>query len=218
MRGRQIFNDISAVMLLASALTLSSATAYGKSIDESDDAKIAQRIESDQLARLKGWKKIVFVCDPLEGEKRSSVQKQAKKICEKTVANVKAMVDIAGLDVRVVDDWYGLGLSSGLTGGLQLQVELIFSDCDASFCAVATQLSAEFDYRELVDKRASTAFESDSSGVHPIRTPRSASVQLWSSGVMMVTGSDTDDFTTTAVSGLDSLLKKFFSAYAKANR
>lgn len=195
-----------------------SGPVFAQTVDDAREKEIRDQVERDQLARLAGWKKIVFICDPLEGEKRPSVKKQSRKICERTVTNVKAMADIAGLEVSVVDDWYGLGLVAGMTGALQLEAELTFSNCDASFCSLAARISAEFDYREVVDKSSKRGFERDSLAVHPIRTPRTATVELWSSGVMLVTGGDNEEFTTGAVSGLDSLLKQFFSIYAKANR
>jgi hypothetical protein len=35
---------------------------------------------------------------------------------------------------------------------------------------------------------------------------------------MMTSGSDNNEFTTFAVSGVDGLLKSFFGAYSRANR
>jgi hypothetical protein len=205
-------------VLLIWLFIFGSGPIFAQTVDGAREKEIRDQVERDQLARLAGWKTIVFICDPLGEEKRTGVKRQSRNICEKTVANIKAMADIAGVDVKVVDDWYGMGMITALTGALQLEAELTFSDCDVSSCALAARISAEFDYEGLVDAGDKRLFERNSSAIHPIRAPRTATVEFWSSGVMMVTGSDTEDFTTAAVSGLDSLLKQFFSAYAKANR
>ncbi|MBM3338448.1 MAG: hypothetical protein FJY62_00445 [Betaproteobacteria bacterium] len=186
--------------------------------DQPTDASIREKIEDDQIARLAGWKKLVFICDPLEGEKRLRVKRQAKAVCDKTASNVRAIAEIASVDVDIVDDWYSVGYSSAVTGAVTLAVRLSFIDCDSTLCVMASEVSAEIDYSAVVDTGGKRAFEKDSSLIHPIRSPRPATVVLWSSGIMLISGTEGDEFTTFAVSGIDSLLKRFFSVYMKANR
>jgi hypothetical protein len=191
---------------------------YAQRTESSLEDRVRLEIAAKEAERLRGWEKIVFICDPLEEETRPAVKRQRKKICDQTTDNVRALADLSAVDVKVVDSWYAAGFSRALSGALTLNLRMIFSDCDTSFCAMATELVAEFDYEDFVDGSEKRSFESHTTLKHPVRIPRSATVEIWRSGLMMTSGSDSNEFTTFAVSGIDSLLKRFLSAYSRANR
>lgn len=191
---------------------------YAQATDSSLKDRVRLKIAEKEAERLRGWNKIVFVCDPLEEETRPTVKVQRKKICDQTAVNVRALAELSAIDVKVVDSWYAVGFSTALTGALNLKLRMIFSDCDTAFCAMAAELQAEFDYEDFVDGSKKQNFEDYSTLTHPIRVPRSATVEIWRSGLMMTSGSDDNEFTTFAVSGIDGLLKSFLGAYSRANR
>jgi len=203
-----------ALIVSCIAPKLSYAQPAGVSLED----RVRLEIAAKESERLRGWKKLVFICDPLEEETRSTQKQQRKKICDQTADNVRALAELSTVDIKVVDSWYEVGYSTGVTGALELKVKMIFSDCDATFCAMASELQAEFDYEDFVDGSKKRSFENTTTMKHPIRTPRSATVEIWRSGLMMTSGSDNNEFTTFAVSGIDTLLKRFLSAYSRANK
>jgi len=207
------------VVLLASVFAVWQLEAvYAAQTPTSLEDRVRLEIAAKEAERLRGWGKIVFICDPLEEERRPAVKRQRKKICDQTADNVRALAELSAIDIKVVDSWYAVGYSKALTGALELKLKMIFSECDKSFCAMATELVAEFDYEDFVDGSEKRSFESHTTSKHPVRIPRSATVEIWRSGLMMTSGGDNNEFSTFAVSGVDNLLKRFLSAYSRANR
>jgi hypothetical protein len=205
------------ILVLLVSCTAPNVT-YGQSAGSSLEDRVRLEIATKEAARLRGWRNIVFICDPLEEEKRPTVKRQRKSICDQTAENVRALAELSAIDVKVVDSWYAVGYYTAATGALELKLKMIFSDCDTAFCVMAAELVAEFDYEDVVDGSEERGFENRTTNPHPIRTPRSATVKIWRSGLMMTSGSDNNEFTTFAVSGVDGLLKSFFGAYSRANR
>ncbi len=212
--SRQSTFVIVAVLVICTTPNIAYAQPTGSSLED----RVRLEIAAKEAMRIRGWRNIVFICDPLEEEKRPTVKRQRKNICDQTAENVRTLAELSAIDVKVVDSWYDVGFYTAVTGALELKLKMIFSDCDSAFCAMAAELVAEFDYEDLVDGSKERGFEDRATNVHPIRTPRSATVEIWRSGLMMVSGSDNNEFTTFAVSGVDGLLKSFLGAYSRANR
>jgi hypothetical protein len=213
-RSKQLAYVILTLLVSCIASNLSYAQPAGASLED----RVRLDIAAKESERLRGWRKLVFICDPLEEETRSTVKRQRREICDQTADNVRALAELSAIDIKVVDSWFSVGYFTGVTGALELKLKMIFSDCDIAFCAMAAELQAEFYYEDFVDGSKKRSFEDTTTMTHPIRTPRSATVEIWRSGMMMTSGSDNNEFTTFAVSGVDGLLKRFLSAYSKSNR
>jgi hypothetical protein len=187
----------------------------GATIEE----RVRASMERDKLVRLKGWKRLIFLCWSPE---RSASKAMFDRMCDRTNTNVKFLAATANTPVRIARNAIQLGELGTLEGMLRLQVEIYPAKCDGSTCFIHADVSASFPYDKAIDLSAdsSSIDENDrqSRRDSPASVPRPIQAFMWGPRALHATGAPGEELTGVVASGLDSLLKEFFTDYITANR
>ncbi|MBM4132657.1 MAG: hypothetical protein FJ245_02715 [Nitrospira sp.] len=208
-------------LLVALLLTLPlvSLSAQVESEDESFKNEVRARIAREKLERLKGWKRIVFLCSPTE---MTNSKEKFDRICDRINTNAKLLAATANADVVVVNDGENLGFLSSYRGMLRLEVDLSSTGCDGSACAVHATVSASFPYDKAIDQAAGSypVNEENRRGPSdsPASVPRPILALMWGPRQLIASGYPSEELGSGVVNGVDSLLKEFFTDYLNANR
>lgn len=187
--------------------------------DQQRRDQVLASIERDKLQRLKGWKRIVFHCNPPVSAPASEMFAQ---ICDQTTANLRSLAAIAKANVLVVQDTKTLGFSSALHGMLQLEVEVTYVGCSSVNCAVSAVVTASFPYDQAVDMKARSypVDPKNRQGQYdsPATIPRPIDAVMWGPRQINAQGSAGDEMASSIARAIDTLLKDFFTDYVQANR
>ncbi len=178
------------------------------------------QIEKEKLQRLKGWKRIVFLCSPPEKAK-ANAKEMFDRICERTNTNVKFLAAAAKLQVKIVPNGQALGFASAIRGRLRLEVDLFYVGCEATACAVHVDVSAIFPYDKAVDQ-AARSYPTDDEARRgprdsPASIPRPINAVMWGPAHSTASGFTGEEMTSAMVSAIETILKEFFSDYLRAN-
>jgi hypothetical protein len=206
---------LTALLLILPLIVLSAE----RDIDDSTRREVRAKMEAAKLKRLKGWKRIVFLCSPSE---KTRSRDMFDRICERTNTNVKFLAASAKVQVQVAPDAYELGFLSGLRGMLRLEVELFSSACDTSACAIHATVVARFPYDKAIDQAARSypIREEDRRGPKdsPASIPRPIEALMWGPRHLTASGYPGEELASGVSNGVDTLLKEFFTDYIQANR
>ena len=208
-----------AVLLLA--LPLPAFPAEEDDADRDVRTDVRAQMQRGKLERLKGWKRMVFLCSPPEKAK-AKAKEMFERICERTNTNVKFLAATSNAQVRVAPDAGSLGFLSAYQGMLRLEVELFYSGCDASTCAVNAAVTASFPYDKAVDQAARSypIDDLDRRGAKdsPAAVPRPIQALMWGPRQLTAFGYAGEELAAVIANAMDTILKEFFTDYVQANR
>ena len=220
-----IFGNRSPVLwaLIALALATSIFASPAISDDETEwSSSVRALMEKEKLQRLKGWKRIAFLCSPPEKVK-ATAKEFFERICERTNTNVKFLAATANAQLSVASSGFGLGALTYREGRLKLEVDLFQVGCDASasFCAVHADVTASFSYDKAIDQAARLYPLNDQSQRpkdSPASVPRPIQAVMWGPAHSTGSGPVGEELSSAIANGIDTILKTFFTDYVQANR
>jgi hypothetical protein len=186
----------------------------GATIEE----RVRASMERDKRARLKGWKKIIFLCSATVS---STPKIMVDRICERTNTNAKFLAASTNTQMQIAKGYYGIALGKE-QDMLPLEVEFYSSGCDGSICSIRVDVSASFSYAKAVDLAAPSYFIDEKDRQvrrdSPASIPRPIEAFMWGPRGLIASGIPGEELAGVVANGIDSLLKEFFADYVNANR